>query len=87
MILALLHEGKRDWNSDTKTNSLTSGPRSPTKMLYSGPRSSLKGVSQQAAPESTDHDAWEHLPTINKTTARRPVELEDLVGVGNRGTI
>ena len=40
MILADLHEGKRLWNKETRTYSLTSGPRSPTKMENSGPRSS-----------------------------------------------
>ena len=41
MILADLQDGKRDWKRDTRTYSFTSGPRSPTKMEYSGPRSSL----------------------------------------------
>jgi len=40
MILADLHDGKRLWKRETRTYSFTSGPRSPTKMEYSGPRSS-----------------------------------------------
>ena len=40
MILADLQEGNRFWNNETRTYSLTSGPRSPTKMECSGPRSS-----------------------------------------------
>ena len=42
MIFADLHDGKRAWKRETRTNSLTSGPRSPTKMENSGPRSSLR---------------------------------------------
>lgn len=46
MILADLQVGKRFWNRETRTYSLTSGPRSPTKIEYSGPRSSrLHSVS------------------------------------------
>src|ERR1700734_3836263 len=46
IILADLQDGKRLWKRETRTNSLTSGPRSPTKMEYSGPRSSrLERVS------------------------------------------
>lgn len=47
MILADLHDGKRLWKSETKTYSLTSGPRSPTKMEYSGVRSSRLGTHQR----------------------------------------
>ena len=50
MILADLQEGNRLWKSETRTYSLTSGPRSPTKMLYSGPRSSLR--SAKPPPEA-----------------------------------
>lgn len=41
MIFALLQLAKRLWKSETRTYSLTSGPRSPTKIENSGPRSSL----------------------------------------------
>src|ERR1700712_307569 len=41
MILADLHDGNLFWNSECRTYSLTSGPRSPPKMENSGPRSSL----------------------------------------------
>ena len=43
MIFADLHVGNRFWKRDTNTNSLTSGPRSPTKIECSGPRSSRLG--------------------------------------------
>lgn len=44
MILADLQDGNRLWKRETRTYSLTSGPRSPTKILYSGPRSSLRSA-------------------------------------------
>jgi len=48
MILADLQDGNRLWNIETKTYSLTSGPRSPTKIENSGPRSSrLTLVSEE----------------------------------------
>src|ERR1700712_4845383 len=40
MILADLQDLNLFWNKESKTYSLTSGPRSPTKMENSGPRSS-----------------------------------------------
>ena len=39
MILADLQDGYLFWKRETRTYSLTSGPRSPTKMECSGPRS------------------------------------------------
>ena len=44
MIFADLQDGNLFWNSETNTYSFTSGPRSPTKMEYSGPRSSRLGT-------------------------------------------
>lgn len=40
MILADLHEGNLAWKREWSTYSFTSGPKSPTKIEYSGPRSS-----------------------------------------------
>src|SRR5688572_33080946 len=84
MILADLHDGKRAWNRETSTYSLTSGPRSPTKMLYSGPRSSLSCMSVY---HNNCRDSITNVPTIHKTTARCPVKLELARRVGHRSSV
>lgn len=84
MILADLQDGKRDWKSETSTNSLTSGPRSPTKMLYSGPRSSLRLIVSFPAFARSCEGEKANIPTINQTATASPVELEHARGVGDR---
>ena len=92
MIFADLHEGKRPWKSETRTNSLTSGPRSPTKIENSGPRSSLRQtleetVQTQYTKSTKINNTLENLPTIDKSATRSPVELEGTARVGNLGTV
>lgn len=83
MILADLHDGKRFWKRETRTYSLTSGPRSPTKIECSGPRSSrLECVSHTRL-----HIQPRSLPSISQATARCPVQLEWPVGVGYDGAV
>ena len=89
MILALLHDGKRFWNKETRTNSLTSGPRSPTKMECSAGRSS-RLYEESASTElmivmiGVDCVKMKKIPSILKTTARGPVQLKWPVGARDR---
>jgi hypothetical protein len=84
MILADLQDAYLFWKSDMRTNSVTSGPRSPTKMENSGPRSSrlLLGVLAQFMVRSLGYLSS---PAIGKTATRGPVQLEGAVGVGDQG--
>lgn len=89
MILADLHDGKRDWNKETRTNSLTSGPRSPTKMEYSGPRSSLRCrlAKPRYIAELFISCEGAVLPSVSEPTARGPVKLEWSVAIRDLATI
>ena len=82
MIFADLQDGKRLWKSETRTYSLTSGPRSPTKIEYSGERSSL--VARQKNSGKMEVLC---LPSISQSASTGPVELELTLRVWHRLTI
>jgi hypothetical protein len=81
MILADLQEGKRDWKRDTRTNSFTSGPRSPTKMLYSGPRLSLADTMSEQMRNKRPRKTY-RLSTKPPPEAQLSLKTRDELGTG-----
>ena len=85
MIFADLHEAKRLWKSETRTNSLTSGPRSPTKIEYSGPRSSRLIYHEFSHHKSLAREQVQtvYIPSIGEPSTGGPVQLKRSASVGN----
>jgi hypothetical protein len=88
-ILADLQEIKRARKSETNTYSLTSGPRSPTKIEYSGQRLSLYLLVD--VYKRRGHRSWGlwigFWPSISESTTEGPVKLDGTWGVWKDWTI
>lgn len=66
---------------------MTSGPRSPTKIENSGPRSSLNCIGQSLPGRNKGCERGNE-PSVNQAAAGSPVQLEvSTVGAGNRSAV